>query len=167
MSLLIILTFFSHHALSIETCSRTAIVNYQEVLIDTSSNEKGEGLRFYLEKDEIAKKYLDEYQEGTKIGWHNAALGTLGTGSIVASLFTNDDSSKRQGLLIVGAVLIGVNFFVARTLENRNEDNLLKAIEEYNKRNLPKIYFNPESSNEDAGQNTQGYQISLGKSWSF
>ena len=159
-----ILACYSLQALSIETCSRTAVINYQEVLIDTSSNEKGEGLRFYLEKDEVAKKYLDEYQDGTKIGWHNAAIGTVGSAAVIGSIFSNDRSS----LLIVGAVLIGVNFFVARTLESRNEENLLKAIEEYNKRNLPKIYFNPDGNEDDEEQqNGSGYQISLGKSWSF
>ena len=45
-----------------ETCSRKAIVNYQEILVDGGSNKKGEGLRFYLEKDKYSKELLDKYQ---------------------------------------------------------------------------------------------------------
>jgi hypothetical protein len=58
-----------------------------------------------------------------------------------------------------------LNFFVAKTLEITNEENLNRAIEEYNKRNLPKIYFSPEEnrSQRDFFQ----YKVALSKTWSF
>ena len=55
---LLILSLISS-AWGAETCSRVASINYQEVLIDVSSNNRGEGLRYYLAKDQIAKELLD------------------------------------------------------------------------------------------------------------
>jgi hypothetical protein len=68
--------------------------------------------------------------------------------------------------LITGGTAILVNFLVARTLEMANEANLVRAIEEYNKRNLPKIYFTPES-NLQGNMNFPGIKIGLSKDWSF
>ncbi len=149
-----------------ETCSRVAIINYQEVLVDTNSTQKGEGLRFHLEKDATALSYLDKYQEGSKIKWHNAILGTTGTTLILTALISNASDNNKQSLIIGGASLILINFLVARTLEITNESNLLKAVEEYNKRNLPRIYFGPGNS---AARNPSGRSPHIGieKGWSF
>lgn len=143
--------------LGADTCSRVAIINYQEVLVDTSSTQKGEGLRFHLEKDELAQKFLSEYQKGTEMRWQNALLGTLGTGLILTGLFTNSESNNRKAFFISGGAFIAINFFVARTLEAANEKNLVRAIEEYNKRNLPRIYFSPDQDGE----------VFVEKRWSF
>ena len=150
---------------AVETCSRIAVINYQEVLVDTNSTEKGEGLRFHLEKDKTAKSYLDAYQKGTQIKWQNAVLGTAGTSMMLAGILTNNDSEQKQTLLIGGATFMILNFLVARTLEASNEQNLIKAIEEYNKRNLPKIYFNPDR--ETDGSLGPGVSFSISKEWSF
>lgn len=149
-----------------ETCSRVAIINYQEVLVDTNSTQKGEGLRFHLEKDTTALSYLDKYQEGTQIKWHNAILGTTGTTLILTALISNASDNNRQSLIIGGASLILINFLVARTLEITNEANLLKAVEEYNKRNLPRIYFGPGNN---AARNPSGRSphVMVEKGWSF
>ena len=68
--------FFSFLGLSVshavETCSRIAIVNYQEVLVDSNASEKGEGLRYHLEKDPVAKEYLDTYQKNSAIQWKHS-----------------------------------------------------------------------------------------------
>tara|TARA_R100000656_G_scaffold32822_1_gene28320 strand:+ start:1644 stop:2120 length:477 start_codon:yes stop_codon:yes gene_type:complete len=149
-----------------QVCSRVALVNYQEILVDTSSTQKGEGLRFYLEKDNVAKSYLDDYQEGTKIKWQNAAIGTVGTGMIIGGLFASDGSDAKKSLLIGGAAMILVNFFVARTLEYNNEQNLSRAIEEYNKRNLPKILFYPDGLPAETGT-SPGLGMAIFKDWSF
>lgn len=149
-----------------QVCSRVAQINFQEVLVDTSSTQKGEGLRFYLEKDAVAKSYLDTYQDGTSIRWQNAALGTAGTGMLIGGLFASDDSGSKKSLLIGGAALIAVNFFVARTLEFNNEQNLTKAIEEYNKRNLPKIFFYPDGLPNES-TNSPGLGLAVFKDWSF
>lgn len=58
-----LLFFMISNAVAEKTCSRVATINYQQVLVDAGSNKKGEGLRFYLEKDPISKKLLDKYQE--------------------------------------------------------------------------------------------------------
>lgn len=147
-----------------ESCSRVAIINYQEVLVDTNSTQRGEGLRYHLEKDTVAKSYLDKYQEGSQIKWQNSVLGSVGTGLILSSFFTNSNGSSKKSLLIGGATLIAINFLVAKTLDSANETNLVNAIDEYNKRNLPKIYFSP---NGREGRNPSGYEVGLGKSWSY
>jgi hypothetical protein len=161
---LTLLLILSTKIAAVETCSRLAVINYQEVLVDTNSTEKGEGLRFHLEKDPLAKSYLDTYQEGTQIRWQNAAMGTLATSMMLGGIFTND-SSKKRTMLIGGATIMIINFLVAKTLDSANESNLIKAIEEYNKRNLPKIYFNPE---RDSSKSTgPGVSMAIEKSWSF
>lgn len=135
------LILLSKFAQAEETCSRVAVINYQEVLVDTSSTQKGEGLRHHLNKDPIAKNYLDIYQDTSRIKWQNAALGTLGTGLILSSFLINTDQENKKSLIVGGVSLLIINFLVARTLEFTNEENLKKSIDEYNKRNLPKIYF--------------------------
>jgi len=151
-------------AFAVETCSRIAIINYQEVLVDSNTSQKGEGLRYHLEKDAVAKQYLDTYQKNSGIRWPSAVLGTAGTGLLLFGFF-NSDSENRRLYIISGTATILVNFLVARTLEVTNESNLNRAVEEYNKRNLPKIFFNPEG--------TQSYmdfskiKIGLMQQWTF
>jgi len=152
----------STHA--VDTCSRIAIINYQEVLVATNSTEKGEGLRYHLEKDPVAKNYLDKYQQGTQIRWENAVLGTVGTGLLIGGALVQSGGSKSP-MIIGGITTMIVNFLLAKTFENSNEENLNKAIEEYNKRNLPKIYFNPGQSSSKDGDNKVSFL--LNKSWTF
>lgn len=164
LSLLLFLTSFSSSAE--ETCSRTAIINYQEVLVDTDSTKKGEGLRFYLEKDDIAEELLNKYQTGAEHKWHSAALGTIGTGLIISGLFVNSTSNNKSVLYLSGATLLVVNFLMAKTFEKGNEENLIKAVEEYNKRNLPRIDLSHEASS--AFQTDTGVSfLFLHKTWDF
>ena len=163
--LILVLSIVLHNkAYSAEACSRIAIINYQEVLVDTNSTQKGEGLRFHLQKDEKAKENLDKYQKGTQIRWQNSLLGSLGTGLVLSSFLINSESNNKRSLLIGGATIIAINFLVAKTLDASNEKNLINAIDEYNKRNLPKIYFTPKTSE---GRNPTGYEIGLGKTWNY
>lgn len=147
-----------------QTCSRTAIINYQEVLVDSNNSEKGEGLRFHLEKDPIAKEYLDKYQAGTGVKWQTAVLGTAGTGLLIAGV-VNSDSDTQKVLLISGAATLFVNFLLARTLEFNNEKNLIRAIDEYNQRNLPKIFFNQDTSSSNPDKTY--FQAGLIQQWQF
>jgi hypothetical protein len=149
----------------VETCSRIAIINYQEVLVDANASEKGEGLRYNLEKDPIAKEYLDIYQKNSNIRWPTATLGTAGSALLLYGFFTIN-SQDRQIYLISGAATILVNFLIARTLEVTNEVNLNRAIEEYNKRNLPKIFFNT-LPNPQGDLNFSSIKLGLSKDWSF
>jgi hypothetical protein len=163
--ILIFSALSSKNAAAVETCSRIAIINYQEVLVDSNASEKGEGLRYHLEKDPVARSYLDSYQKQSAIHWPNALLGTAGTGLLLFGFFTSN-SEDRKIYLISGGAAILVNFLIARTLEVANEANLSRAVEEYNKRNLPKIYFNPEN-NSQGSTNFPSFKIGLAKDWSF
>lgn len=132
-------------AYSLETCSRIAIINYQEVLVDANTSEKGEGLRYHLEKDPIALEHLNVYQKNSSLKWPSAILGTAGTGMLLFGLLASNSEDNRT-FIIAGASTILVNFLMSRTVEMANESNLEEAILEYNKRNLPKIFFNPEEN---------------------
>ena len=162
---LIISICLSTSSFATETCSRVATINFQEVLIDSNASEKGEGLRYHLEKDPVAVSYLNTYQKNSSVRWPNAILGTLGTSMLLYGFF-NSNSQDRQIYLITGSATILVNFLIARTLEVSNEVNLNRAIEEYNKRNLPKIFFNPEG-NLQGNIPIAGLQFGLNKVWSF
>lgn len=150
-----------------ETCNRVAVINYQEVLIDGNSNRKGEGLRTYLEKDPRAKSHLELYQKGVRTDWLNATLGTAGTLLIMSRFFSSRKSGKKGSLLIGGLALIGLNFLIARTKERSNEDHLIDAIYEYNKRNSPQIYFNPYSTDEEVPDFSDEVSFVFGKEWRF
>lgn len=156
-----ILLCLTLNAFGQEVCSRIAIVNYQEVLVDTNTNQKGEGLRFYLDKDPVAKSYLDKYQEGSDIRLENALIGTLGTGLVIGGLLSNNDDKRKRVLLVSGVSMLLVNFLVAKTYEYSNENNLLRAIKEYNKKNLPKIFFQPSA------KINSGFDFMVAKSWDF
>ena len=177
MFLVIILLIFCNQAQGLETCSRTAFIKYQEILVDTNFTLKGEGLRYYLEKDSEAKYYLDRYQEGTKLKWENAILGTIGTGLLLAGIFKNTDDinpqtmqekkKKRMDLLVGGSFIIAIHFFAAFISEQHNEENLHRAIQEYNKRNLPHIEFNP-LANDTKGRSPSNIPvIYIDKTWEF
>lgn len=153
--LILIFSFFWTSVFAEETCSRTAIVNNQKILVDTNSVQKGEGLKNYLEKDETAKQFLERYREGIGSKWQNAALGTLGTALILGGLLINNGSKTRNTFVISGVSIMAINFFVASTYDYRNELNLQKSVEEYNRRNVPKIYMDGDEQkvrpNDDKG----------------
>jgi antibiotic biosynthesis monooxygenase (ABM) superfamily enzyme len=152
---------------AIESCSRIAIINHQEVLVDSSSSVRGDGLRFYLEKDDTAKQYLDQYQKNSRPSLHSAGLSTLGSVMTIAGLLTQNDTSSffnRNVLIGSGLSLILLNYFVSQTYQYNNEQNLLKAVEEYNKRNFPKIYF---SVGKDFNGKSDSYGINFGYSKDF
>lgn len=143
-------------AFAAETCSRVATVNYQEILVDVSSKNRGEGLRYYLEKDQVAKSLLDEYQENNKPTWKSAAMSTLGTGMILGGILRTsggDESSltSRNFLLFGGATLIAISYLYSKTIQYNNEYLLYKSVEEYNKRNTPKIFFAPTDPKNGLG----------------
>lgn len=154
-------------ALAIDNCGRVATVNYQKIFIDTSSTKKGEGLRYYIDKDPVAKSYLDEYQEKGKPRWYHAAIGTLGTGLIIAGIsqsgsFNDEGLTSKKNLFITGAFMLTLNVLIFRTLEHNNERLLMNAIEEYNKRNLPKIYFSPLPLDNTKEWKNEGPGLTLG-----
>ena len=96
-TLLILSIFISLPIWAAETCSRVATINYQEVLVDVSSSNRGEGIRYYLEKDQIARELLDEYQENLRPTWKGATMSTLGSAMILGGLlgrFRNIYQSK-------------------------------------------------------------------------
>lgn len=161
----LLLTILLGHSFAADVCSRMAIINYQEVLVDTNTHQKGEGLRYHLEKDDVAKSYLDTYQKGTEIKWQNAVLGTAGTGLALAGLIIQDNSERKKQYVVGGVALLIINFLTAKTFEYNNENNLMKAVQEYNKRNLPKIYFGPSQSSYKSDR--EGPELFVAKNWEF
>jgi hypothetical protein len=141
---------------STDSCARTAIVNYQEVLVDTNNTNKGEGLRHYLDKDPIAKNYLETYQQTSRPQKLIATIGAVGSSMLIASLFTTKKEDQtglqtRDILVIGGIVTLVGNFLVAKTFDYTNEAYLQKSIDEYNKRNFPRIYFGPSAHDSKRG----------------
>jgi len=126
-----------------QTCSRTAVVNSQEVLVDSNSNLKGEGLRYLIDRDSIAKGHLDKYQKNSSRIWLTAGLGTAGTILTVSGFMANSNSQTKRNLIVSGLSLLLVNYLTAKTLEYTNEENLNRSVDEYNRRNTPTIYFGP------------------------
>lgn len=154
--LIIFIFTYSLTTLAAETCSRVAIINYQEVLVDVSSANRGEGLRFYLEKDEVAKELLDEYQENNRPSWKGAALSTVGTGLMLAGLLRSSEGrgealTGRSTLLLGGASMIAFSYLISKTKQHNNEHLLNKSIDEYNKRNTPRIFLVPTNQNGQLG----------------
>lgn len=155
---IVILTFliFFNFVYASEVCSRIAVVNYQEVVVDTSSNKKGEGLRFYLEKDQVAEELLNEYQEKTKPSLWTASFSTIGSVMILGGLATtsNDNSDSflnKNNLFIGGALLVGISYLASKTIQHKNEEILERAVDQYNKRNSPRIFFSPYASQGETG----------------
>lgn len=137
-----------------ETCSRVAVINYQEVLVDAGSSKKGEGLRYYLEKDPIANQLLTEYQEKNRPSVWSAGASTLGSLMLLAGLTQTTDGSgfaDRNTLIYGGGILIAITYLTSKTLQYNNEEILKQAVDQYNKRNRPKIFFSPYSDSGSAG----------------
>ena len=135
-----------------ETCSRVATINYQEVLVDVSSKNRGEGLRYYLEKDEVAKGLLNEYQANNIPTWKSATLSTAGTALMIGGLLTTSEAGNTKNFMLFGgATMIAVSYLISKTNQYNNEYLLLKSVEEYNKRNTPKIFFSPTNPKEGLG----------------
>lgn len=139
-----------------QTCGRTALINYQEILVDLSSKNRGEGLRYYLEKDPISEHLLNEYQKNNRPTWRNAALSTLGSAMILSGVLTNQENgggqfTNKNFLIFGGMTMIAVSYLTLKTNQYKNEYLFLKSIEEYNKRNTPKIYFSPTGFGQNMG----------------
>ena len=143
-------------------CSRYALIDNQEILVDINSNQKGEGLRYYLEQDDGAKSYLKKYQRGTQVKRKNVVLGTLGTSMVLGGLIFNNSRNNGRKWALGGIILLMINFTLHKILADNNEVYLKKAIEEYNKKNSPIIYF--QSQNNQINYNPN---ILISKKWKF
>ena len=120
LTVILLSIFFSTLVSGVETCSRVATINYQEVLVDVSSSNRGEGLRYYLQKDKIAEELLDEYQGNNRPTWKSAAMSTLGTAMILGGILRTGDGesetlTSKNFLLFGGITLIGVSYLISRT----------------------------------------------------
>lgn len=156
LTILLLIFILSFRAIADETCSRTATINYQEVLVDVSASYRGEGLRYYLEKDQVSKDLLDEYQENNRPTWKSAAMSTIGTAMVLGGFLRSDSKANetfasKNVLIFGGATLIAVSYLMSKTNQYSNEHLLYKAVEEYNKRNTPRIYFGPVGSIDNIG----------------
>lgn len=153
--LILLFIFFIQSAFADGTCSRVATINYQEVLVDAGSGKMGEGLRFYLEKDPESKKLLDTYQKKNKPTLWSAAASTTGSLFILTSILSTNDTADEQtksSMLYGGVMLVALSYLISKTMQYSNEKYLQRAIDQYNKRNSPRIYFSPyKDHNGDSG----------------
>lgn len=148
-------------------CNRYAIINHQKILVDSSSTIKGDGLKYYLEKDPVAAQYFESYQKNNQPRISSALISSAGTGLVLAGYLMSEDSLRllnKNTLIGAGITMILVNYFVNKTNSYRNEENLQKSVEEYNKRNSPQIYFNPIVPT--SGQN-DGMGVNMGVTKEF
>ena len=159
--LIILLCLFQVYVSANEACSRIAIINQQEFLVDPNLNRKGEGLRFYLERDDKAKELLEKYQNTSSHRLRPAIIGSIGTLMLLGTVFINTSDNNKKALLIGGVSTLFVNFLVTKTIENNNEKHLIEAVHEYNKRRSPKIFFKSED-----GEVVEP-KVYLEKTWSF
>lgn len=155
------LYLYAQSVFSAETCSRVAIVNYQKVLVDASSNKQGEGLRFYLDKDPISRELLDKYQKENKPTLFSASASTAGSLLLFAGLIQTNNGAGFQDsntLIYSGAILIALSYLTSKTQQYSNEKILKEAIDQYNTRNTPRIYFSPYKNNNDTSGLGFGFQ---------
>ena len=155
---------FSGEVSAIKSCERVATVNHQEIPLETMSGSKGEGLRPYLEKDDEAMRHLELYQERHRIHPFNTLLGVVGPGLLATGLVLDSRSEQKKTFLTWGAVLVVTNFLVTKTIQGTGDSYLEKAVEEYNKRNSPRIDLNflaPGPAPSEA------FAFMLKKDWSF
>ena len=158
---LILFTLSSSLTFTAETCSRVAIINYQKVLVDSSSNKKGEGLRFYLEKDPVSKKLLDKYQEKNKPTLFSASTSTAGSLLLLTGLLQTNDSEGIQSsntLIYTGVGLVALSYLTSKTQQYSNEKIIKEAVDQYNIRNTPRIYFSPYKDNSGTSGVGFGFQ---------
>ena len=154
MKIILVSLLLMLNAQAIETCSRVAVINYQEILVDAGSSKKGEGLRYYLEKDPISKELLNKYQEENRPTTWSATASTIGSVFILSGLLQTNKTegfANRDSLLYSGAILISISYLTSKTLQYNNEEYLKQAVDQYNKRNSPKIYFNPYTDGNNTG----------------
>lgn len=114
-------------------------------------------MKSYLEKDSQANSYYEKYQEGNKFKWQDTLLGTGGGLAVLTGLSLGSQNTSKNTFIIAGVSMIALQFIIGYSVKRSNESNLEKAIEEYNKRNFPKI-----NVTENEGKN-----IFLAHTWEF
>ena len=154
---------FLESGLAAKSCGRTATINHQEIPLEIISGGKGDGLRSYLEKDKEAMRYFDLYQERNRIHPFNTLLGIVGPGFLLTGLALESRSEHKKTFLTWGSVLVVTNFLVTKTIQGTGELYLEKAVEEYNKRNSPKIDLNFHAPKPSLKK----FAFMIKKGWSF
>lgn len=153
--------FTSNSSHAIEACSRIAMYNYQEILIDSTTSKKGEGLRPLLQKEPEALRKLEIYQKNADLKWPNAVVGSIGVGLIATSLALKESSAKST-YLVSGLTTMLLNFFISKTLEITNEKNLDEAISIFNKNQPnPILIKHQDGLSQTKDQLTSPFYLSL------
>jgi hypothetical protein len=83
-----------------------------------------------------------------------AATSTIGGLMILSSFLqtdTNSTESDRASTLTIGASLIALSYLASKTIQIANEELLQRAVNEYNKRNVPRIFFTPYQDGDSSG----------------
>ena len=97
---------------------------------------------------------FDEYQEKSKPTILGASASTLGSLLILSGLIKtgeNENSANTNRFLLAGSALIATSYLISKTIQFQNEKILEKAVNEYNKRNDPKILITPQYRQDNNG----------------
>lgn len=159
--LIVILLLLPSFGLASESCNRIAVVNYREIPVDTG-NTPGEGLRYFLEKDPVSEELLNQYQEEMQQPKWSTIMSSTGSFMLLGSLLQTNDKAEgvqnKNTLLFGGALLVTLSFILTKTLQYNAQETLQNAVDQYNKRNSPRIYFSPYGRNNERPGVTIGVQ---------
>ena len=136
---LYLVTSFVYAQSGTPTCSRKAIHDNREILIDGYTGIKGSGLNDLMKNHQKAMQHLQRYQNSGEIRTFNLLSGTISTASILTGLLYTGDKTNKSNFLFFGGIVALVNFLTTKTVEFYNERELALAIDEYNKTSEAKI----------------------------
>jgi len=147
---------------SAPTCSRKAIFNNKEILIDGYTGARGSGLNKIMRSNPKALKHLSIYQNANDIQTFNLLSGTISTTSLITGLLYTGDRDNKNNFILFGGIVALINFLTTKTIQFYNERELTLAIEEYNKTSVHQIRRLDVSTKK---QNKPS--IFINKNWSF
>lgn len=147
---------------STQTCSRKAIYQNKEILIDGHTGAKGSGLVKILEKNPKALSHLNSYQNANDVQTFNLISGSVSTLSLLTGLLYTGDKNNKSNFLVFGGVVALINFLTTKTIHFYNERELTLAIEEFNKSSEHQI----RSLDVPAQKQTKP-SLFINKNWSF
>ena len=167
MKLLKPLLFISLLALLIEPksiladCQRSAKLGDKIIYLDTPDGKKGEGLRELFKDNKRSLNLLNTYQDNLKLNNISKFTGSIGTIGLIGGFAYQGDERTRDDLILLSAVTLSVNYLLMTTLKYYNEENLQKAIKNFNENNENQILFNVRHI-----QN-KNLEVYVANNWSF
>ncbi|MAW07101.1 MAG: hypothetical protein CME61_02345 [Halobacteriovoraceae bacterium] len=142
-------------------CQRSAKLGNKIIYLDTPDGKKGEGLREIFKNNKTSLDLLSTYQENLKLNNISKFTGSIGTIGLIGGFAYQGDERTRDNLIMLSAVTLGVNYLLMTTFKYYNEENLQKAIKNFNETNENQILFNVRHiQNENV-------EVYVANNWSF